>query len=345
MMGLNDEVLDEVDDVPELVTDGDILIIPPKPNEVIDTNDNLTTIMSTLDGTKTKLKLVEDKKSVIVDLSDLEEHINNERVISKSEALAIEGYIPDFTDTIALNSFTEIPTRVNVDETISVIRDKISKEQDELRSMGSGIIATDIDKYLNFLNSTLVDDLPGIREVLTQLSTVSAPYIERLSKDKEIIAPISTDDGVEFIDILSLDITNGDLCKVMSDDDNIDKLLSVIADIKNVIGTSLLAKYVLHSANSNLPINLSTINDNVEYNTGYPITILIMLRAFHGTTMIDYVDTLDSTIDSIITDLEQLKETTDPDISILNDVMLRVRDIIEVLRILTYVPLLVSKLF
>ena len=338
---------DDLDDLPtELPVDIDDIIIkkPVKKISEAKQDANLSTIMDTIDASKTKFKLIDAKKVEIIDLSDLEDNINNEKVMSKIDALAVEGISPGLLDKLSVESFTTIPTGVNVDDTIEYIGGRVNSLQTDIHKVVDSLVSEEVLQYQTHLRHLLDTKIPGVLEVVSIISSQCTSYLEELSVHKDIIIPIRTTEGMIFKDLLSIDLTDLDILSAEPDTEELVLLCKMLQSVRDTICQTNVTKSLIHVASSGNKITLDNVLNGAITSAIEPITVLDLLRSFNGEHMIDFLESLTSNINLILTYLDELS-TDDVCIDKFRNIINEANGIITLVMNVAILPILIAKLY
>ena len=222
-MGLNDDVLDDLDPAfdptKELQND---LVVPPQ-DAVASSEINIITPMNgpvdvevseqdlfedsvpgELPDLKATITLVQDNGNKLVDLKDIEAVVLAQECISLESANMIEDYFGNFyTRELAKNSFTYYPTQTNYRYSVKFMRDRISAEEANLDK--------DIKACLKQAKTTISakcklikdKDIVDAQTFIRSFSTTYEQNILTIINSKDLVIPV----GAQFINLLNEPIT------------------------------------------------------------------------------------------------------------------------------------------
>jgi len=303
-MGLNDEYLNEKN----------ILIENPLPKERINgnaLNELMNDFTKDVFATKTKIKLIDGRKSTIIELKDLEKLIDNEGVVSKADALSIEQATGCLFDKAIINSFTTIPTNVNVDKVIEAISEKINSENNNLSELATDLIGVDVVMYEDMLKHISVMTLPTLRECIDNLLPPAIGIIEGYVRYEKYMVPATISNIVIFKDLLTIDVTGEELGCLTPDDTNTEKVISALTIFKDSIASNPMVKKVLYAASGEVDMCEVTSNTKDQDYRLVTLTPLLILRSISMKSLLKGIDHLDGIIDTSLKEMHDCIEIGD----------------------------------
>jgi len=307
-MGLNDDVMSDIDDDITVVVDEDL------------PSDNLEEgVLTDLLKADTKVKIVSDRQVKVTELKDLEDHIASDQAIGKSLAAVAMEAMPSLLDVLDLSSFTKEPSQVNYQITRNHMRRNIGLEESALDEYFDvevkQIMLTIASKSQMYIDTKL----SAFRDRLSEVALIANNTLTHISESKDSIVPMVGDEGTVFVDIHTVDLATLDVSTL--DIEVPEGTAEYIAAVTEIINSNAYFRSMFFCAAKDMPLEYkytaSTDLDHVDDK----VTHTMICKFFNSGKLKGYVEGLEEQLNEMIVQIASLKVVTYETVTLANELI------------------------
>jgi len=295
---------------PETLLSGQVNI----PDEDILSSPEEGSVIPSLSGV---IVLIKDKVDNVIDLKDIKDQIEGIQSVSREHATLIEDKFGSFlTNRMIFESFTEMPTKANYQDTLKFLNLRIAKEEQEIILNTNGLTNSFTEQLSIMYGESYYDN---IRSLQKDIKTVMVDYGVVINKIIENSSTFIFKINGEFksltsIPIVGLEINDFDVYGETKISYNNEDIVKVLKNLSNLLSCKYLSGYLYFlSTNKNLEDIINTDYDLVIKEFSNSLTIQSIFKIMSDYDYASSLYRLENVIKNDVEFMAGLKNEIDSD--------------------------------